>query len=53
MKKVICNIVLLIVVWSIKSRIPTKITKRKKPITYLFEVQITIRFLQYLKDIIS
>ena len=30
-----------------------KISKHKKPITCLFEAQITIHFFQYLKDIIS
>ena len=31
----------------------SKINKRKKAITYLFEAQITNPFFQYLKDIIS
>ena len=31
----------------------SKISKRKKAITYPFEAQITSRFFQYLKDIIS
>ena len=35
-----------------KSRI-SKINKCKKAITYSFEAQITSRFSQYLKDIIS
>ena len=31
----------------------SKISKRKKAITYPFETQIVSRFFQYLKDIIS
>ena len=31
----------------------SKISKRKKAITYLFEAQIASHFFQYLKDIIS
>ena len=31
----------------------SKISKRKKAITYSFETQIASRFFQYLKDIIS
>ena len=38
---------------SIENRISAKISKHKKPITWLFEAQIASRFFQYLKDIIS
>ena len=38
---------------SIESCKLTKISKRKKATTYLFEAQIAIYFFQYLKDIIS
>ena len=38
---------------SVKNRILAKISKRKKPITWPFETQITNHFFQYLKDIIS
>ena len=37
----------------IENRISAKSEKRKKAITYPFEAQITSRFFQYLKDIIS
>ena len=37
----------------IENRISAKNSKRKKAITWPFEAQITSRFFQYLKDIIS
>ena len=44
---------LSIAVWSVKSHKSAKTNKHKKPITWPFQAQIVILFLQYLKDIIS